>query len=149
MHTHMYYNYTDKKLTVRAVKILLVDSISLRSKFLSRHDMSMTIWRTWCSSIYKNSETFEHKSQITHKTGDTKPHHLFYSILFHVKLMYLSRKINKTGRKQIISTLGNKFRPKHDLNAMCINIKQKTCLTKLKPFVFFYHTAFARNSWIR
>ena len=56
----------DMKLTVRAVKVLLVDSISLRSKFLSRHDMSTTICRTCCSSIYKNRVTFEHKSQITH-----------------------------------------------------------------------------------
>ena len=56
----------DVKLTVRAVKVLLVDSISLRSKFLSRHDMSITIWRNGCNSIYKNIVTFEHKSQITH-----------------------------------------------------------------------------------
>ena len=86
-----------------------MDSISLRSKFLSRHDMSMTIWRTWCNSIYKNSETFEHKSQITHKTGDTKPHHLFYSMLFmlnwcicHVKL--IKQEENKSSAPQVTSS---------------------------------------------
>lgn len=46
-------------LTQRDVKVRLVDSISLRSRFFSMHEMSYTMWRMWFNSICIFSRFFD------------------------------------------------------------------------------------------